>query len=404
MHASQLRFVFLNAGHFLDHYLMLVFASVAALRLMAEWDMAYHQLIPYATPGLVAFGVCAIPAGWLADKWSRTGMMVIFFIGIGGSAVYTSFTNTPLEMAIGLILTGAFAAIYHPVGLALVVEGRQKLGVPLAINGVFGNLGVACAALITGLLIDSLGWRSAFYIPGAISMLIGVLYWYFESNHKPIIVGEEVIEKDGAKETAVNSPTLPANILRRIVVIILIVTLYGGLIFQSTTFALPKVFEERLQGIAGTASSVGFYTFLVFGIAAFAQLVVGYLLDKYTARTILLWVAMLQAVLFVSMINLSGLPSLIVAIAFMLVVFGEIPITDVLVAQITGSEWRSRAYALTYLAGFSVSAAAAPMIAGIHYGWGFDVLFALLAVFAVLIFIAALFLPSNIQYLKKQSV
>ncbi len=403
MHASQLRFVFLNAGHFLDHYLMLVFASMAALRLMAEWDMAYHQLIPYATPGLVAFGVCAIPAGWLADKWSRTGMMVIFFVGIGGSAVYTSFTNTPLEMAIGLILTGAFAAIYHPVGLALVVEGRQKLGVPLAINGVFGNLGVACAALITGLLIDSLGWRSAFYIPGAISILIGVLYWYFESNHKPIIVGEEVIEKDGAKETAVNSPTLQANILRRIVMIILIVTLCGGLIFQSTTFALPKVLEERLQDIAGTASSVGFYTFLVFGIAAFAQLVVGYLLDKYTARTILLWVAMLQAVLFVSMINLSGLPSLIVAIAFMLVVFGEIPITDVLVAQITGSEWRSRAYALTYLAGFSVSAAAAPMIAGIHYGWGFDVLFALLAVFAVLIFIAALFLPSNIQYLKKQS-
>ena len=404
MHASQLRFVFLNAGHFLDHYLMLDFASMAALRLMAEWDMAYHQLIPYATPGLVAFGVCAIPAGWLADKWSRTGMMVIFFIGIGGSAVYTSFTNTPLEMAIGLILTGAFAAIYHPVGLALVVEGRQKLGVPLAINGVFGNLGVACAALITGLLIDSLGWRSAFYIPGAISMLIGVLYWYFESNHKPIIVGEEVIEKDGAKETAFNSPSLQANILRRIVMIILIVTLCGGLIFQSTTFALPKVFEERLQDIAGTASSVGFYTFLVFGIAAFAQLVVGYLLDKYAARTILLWVAMLQAVLFVSMINLSGLPSLIVAIAFMLVVFGEIPITDVLVAQITGSEWRSRAYALTYLAGFSVSAAAAPMIAGIHYGWGFDVLFALLAVFAVLIFIAALFLPSNIQYLKKQSV
>lgn len=390
MHASRLRFFFLNAGHFLDHYLMLVFASVAALRLMTEWELAYHQIIPYATPGLVAFGVCAIPAGWLADKWSRSGMMVIFFIGIGASAIYTSFTNTPWEMAFGLTLTGAFAAIYHPVGLAMVVEGREKMGVPLAINGIFGNMGVASAALVTGLLIDSLGWRSAFYIPGVISILVGVFYWQFERGQEPFVIGKEF-----TKDSEVSSVILPANTLKRVIVIILVVALFGGLIFQSTTFALPKVFEERLQDIAGTATSIGFYTFLVFGIAAFAQLAIGYLLDKYAARTILLSVAILQAILFAMMMNLSGLPSLIVAIAFMLVVFGEIPITDVLVAQIARSEWRSRAYALTYLTGFSVSAAAAPMIAAIHYGWGFDVLFALLALFAVLIFIAALFLPSG---------
>lgn len=390
MQATQLRFLFLNAGHFLDHYLMLVFSSAAAFSLMTEWDMEYHQLIPYATPGLVAFGVFAIPAGWLADKWSRSGMMIIFFIGIGSSAIYTAFASSPLEMSIGLVLIGIFAAIYHPVGIAMVVQGRLKAGIPLAINGIFGNLGVATAALITGLLIDYLDWRSAFYIPGIVSILIGLLYWQFERQHTPCLYNKKDIE-----EPTSSPSTLIPRALKQVFFIILIVTLLGGLIFQSTTFALPKIFEERLQTIAGTASSIGFYTFLVFSIAAFAQLVVGYLLDKYPARTILLWVATLQAVLFLTMINLSGIAALIVAVAFMLVVFGEIPITDVLVAQVTSAEWRSRAYALTYLTGFSVSAATAPMVAAIHYGWGFHVLFALLAAFAVLIFIAALFLPSK---------
>ena len=121
---------------------MLIFATVAAL-------------IPYVTPGFIAFGVGAIAAGWIADKWSREGMMVIFFIGIGASSIVTALADSPLEMALGLLAIGVFAAIYHPVGVAMVVQGRRNTGVPLAINGVSGNLGVAAAALLTGFLIDT---------------------------------------------------------------------------------------------------------------------------------------------------------------------------------------------------------------------------------------------------------
>ena len=85
MQRNQVNFLFLNVGHFLDHLFMLVFATAAALQLSTKWGMSYAELVPYATPGFIAFGVCAIPAGWLADKWSREGMMVVFFIGIGAS-------------------------------------------------------------------------------------------------------------------------------------------------------------------------------------------------------------------------------------------------------------------------------------------------------------------------------
>jgi hypothetical protein len=100
------------------------------------------------------------------------------------------------------------------------------------------------------------------------------------------------------------------------------------------------------------------------------------------------------------MIQLTGMAGLLVSIAFMLVVFGEIPITDVLVGRVARSEWRSRAYAITYIIGFSVSALTVPFIAWIHGNWGFGVLLAILPGSALLIFAAALFLPRSRQSLQ----
>ena len=174
MDRQQTQFVFLNLGHFFDHLLPLVFATVAAVTLYQEWGMTYDKLALYAMPGILAFGLGALPAGWLADRWSREGMMLIFFLGIGASAVATAFARTPIEIAVGLFAVGLFGAIYHPVGLAMVIQGRQRTGLPLAVNGIFGNLGVACAALFAGFLIDFSGWRAAFIWPGTATLLVGL--------------------------------------------------------------------------------------------------------------------------------------------------------------------------------------------------------------------------------------
>ncbi len=369
---------------------MLVFASVAALRLTSEWGMSYAALIPYATPGFVAFGVCAVLAGWIADKWSREGMIVIFFIGIGLSSILAGLANTPIQIAIGLTLIGIFAAIYHPVGLAMVVQGRVRTGMPLAVNGVFGNLGVASAALLTGFLIDSAGWRSAFYVPGAISILLGLCYWIFVIGEKPVATGTA---KTDDSATRVRTQAITRQTLVKVFAIIFFTTAIGGLIFQSTTFALPKIFAERLTEIADSATLVGWYAFLVFSLAALAQLVIGYLVDHHSVRTVFATVALLQAILFYLMTHLDGVIALLVSIAFMFVVFGQIPINDVLVGRMARSEWRSRAYALRYVVTFSVMASAVPFIGWIHANWGFARLFSVLAFAALMIFAAALLLP-----------
>ncbi|MDH5353375.1 MAG: MFS transporter [Gammaproteobacteria bacterium] len=388
MQRNKINFLYLNLGHFLDHLFMLIFASVAALRLSREWDMSYAELIPYATPGFIAFGVFALLAGWLADRWSREGMMVVFFIGIGVSSILASAATNPIQIAISLTFIGVFAAIYHPVGLAMVVQGREKAGVPLAINGIYGNMGVASAALLTGFLIDSAGWRSAFYLPGIISILLGISYLLF-------IRREQTLETEPpVKANKVSSPSLSKNELLKIFAIIFFTTAIGGLIFQSTTFALPKIFEERLIDLAGTATMVGWYAFLVFALAALAQLVVGYLVDRYSIRYIFALVALCQMVLFFTMSQLDGITALLVAVAFMFVVFGQIPINDVLVGRLARSEWRSRAFGLRYVVTFTVMASAVPLIGWVHGNWGFDRLFHILAFAALAIFAATLLLPN----------
>ena len=168
------------------------------------------------------------------------------------------------------------------------------------------------------------------------------------------------------------------------------------MVFQSTTFALPKVFEERLGDLAQSATAIGGYAFLVFTVAAFAQLIVGWLVDRFPIRRIFALLALIQAVFLLAMTQLSGMAALLISLAFMLAVFGQIPINDVLVGRISKSEWRARAYALRYIVTFSVMASTVPLIGWVHGRWGFDVLFPMLSVAAVMIFAAVLLLPAGI--------
>ncbi|MEK9831522.1 MAG: MFS transporter [Rhodospirillaceae bacterium] len=383
-------FLLLNVGHFLDHLFMLIFATAAALALASDWNMSYGQLIAYATPGFVAFAVFTIPAGWLADRWSREGMMAVFFIGIGASSAATALATTPLQMAAGLFAIGMFAAIYHPVGIALVVHGRTRTGVPIAVNGIFGNLGVASAALITALLIDNIGWRSAFVWPGFVSIMLGFVYIMVVRGRSA--EARVRAQPGGAGETA--SLALDRATMIRVLVIVLVTSSLGGLIFQSTTFSLPKVFDEQLGTLAVSATAVGSYAFIAFAIASIGQLVVGYLVDRMPVRRVFMVVAALQAALFSLMPGLTGWSALLVAVAFMFAVFSQIPINDVLIGRVARSDWRARVYALRYTINFSIIASSVPLIGWIHGRWGFDTLFVLLAVTAVGILVAVTLLPA----------
>ncbi len=389
MSRDKLNFLFLNIGHLYDHYFVLIFATVAALTLAGEWNLSYAALIPYATPGFIAFGMFAVPAGWLADKWDRRHMMSVFFIGIGASAMATAAAESPLQIGIGLFCIGTFAAIYHPVGLALVVQGQTKTGVILAVNGIWGNVGVGVAAMATGILIDLAGWRAAFLVPGVLSIATGLLYALFvRSDPSTAAAGP-------AKKPKPSLAGVERRTIIHIFAVIFFSTAVGGLTFQSTTFALPRIFDERLTDLAGTATLVGTFAFIVFTVAAIAQLIVGYFTDRYSVRYVFGAVAITQAVFFLAVQDLTGWPALIVSVIVMMAVFGQIPINDVLVGRISTEEWRSRVFAFRYLVTFTAMASTLPIIAWLHATWGFTALFGVLAAAATAMLCAVLTLPGS---------
>ncbi len=346
-------FLFLNIGHFLDHLFMLIFATVAALALSDEWDVSYGALLGYATPGFFAFGLFALPAGWLADRWSRDGMMAVFFLGTGLASIATGFSATPLQLAFGLFVIGMFAAIYHPVGLAIVTGKWRNTGMRIAVNGVWGNLGVACGALLTGFMIDNAGWRAAFIVPGLVSVGLGIAYWTMFRQE----ISERRIDETAA---AARSPA-PQGVdhkalLFRVSMIVFLTTAVSSIIFQSTTFALPKIFDERLQGLAASwaawandglpgnadlATVIGSLAFIVFAVASLAQVVVGSLLDRIGPRRVFIGVAVLQIVFFLAMPGLHDAAAFAAALGFMLGAFGQIPINDFMIGKMAAGPYRT---------------------------------------------------------------
>ncbi|MBT3990869.1 MAG: MFS transporter [Rhodospirillaceae bacterium] len=408
MNRDQSYFLLLNIGHLLDHLFTLIFATVAALVLYRDWGIGYAELLVYATPGFFAFGLFSLPAGWLADKWSRDGMMCVFFIGIGLAAIATGFTQTPLQMGFGLFVIGMLGAIYHPVGLAIVTLKWRNTGMRLAANGVWGNLGVAGAALITGYMIDHAGWRMAFIIPGVFSIFIGFAYmalrWSdIRADHKNTKAPEEA-----------SAPVSPSyrSLLIRVSAIIFLTTAVSSIIFQSTTFALPKIFDERLQGLAvelsawakdmalfgesDVATVIGSLAFIVFAIASIAQLIVGSMLDRFGPRRVFMGLAIIQMIFFSAMPGLTDGIALAVALGFMLGAFGQIPINDYMISKTAKGAYRARIYGVRYVVSFTVLALTLPLISVVYKNWGFDMLFLILAGAAIVILTAVAILPKQL--------
>lgn len=390
-------FLFLNIGHFLDHFFLLIFATAAALSLIHEWNFSYGELIPYSTAGFIAFGLFSLPSGWLADRWSREGMMCVFFIGIGLSSIGTSTASSPLEMAFWLFGLGVFASIYHPVGLAMIAKGDQKMGLDIAVNGVWGNMGVGFAAFLTGLMIDQTGWRSAFWLPGMFSVFIGVLYFLHQKDK--ILVGFTALSR-GKSHIEKTDQTADAIALRlliiRVSLVIFFTTATSSIIFQGTTFALPKIFEERLNGIATSASLIGSMALLVFAVASFAQIVVGKMLDQIGPKKVFLVVSAIQLVFFSLFVGKYDWAALIIALCFMLGAFGQIPINDYMIGKMAKSEFRASIYGVRYVISFGVWAVVVPLISFVHLHYGFDYLFYILAFSAFCIFAAVSTLPKRL--------
>ena len=373
---------YINAAHVIDHMFMLIFPA-AVLGMTQAFALDFAALIGLSLGGFIAFGACSLPAGWLGDHWSRRRMMLVFFFGIGASAIFTGLSHNAPMLVLGLTLIGIFAAIYHPVGTAMLVAYAQNRGREIGINGMWGNLGVAFSALITGLLVAHFGWRAAFILPGVVAMVLGVGF--------ALQVREEPVPQ--RPHTPLKGAGGQRISMAVVFGVLALATATGGVVFNATTMTYPKLFQERLHELFASPQTLGVVVSLAYAFGAVAQLSIGRVLHRVSLKWPFVVLTMCQAPLLYALAYGEGWGVIALGAAFMFVVFGQVTVNDAMVANFVAPQWQSRVFALRYCLSFGASATAIPLIAYVKPLQGLVGLYLILAAIAALTFVAALVFP-----------
>ena len=374
--------IYLNISHFLDHFIMLIFAK-SAYDAGRHFGISYDEIIIYGVAGFVLFGAVAPLAASLADKFSRSLLLVIYHFGIGVAAIIAGFTQTVWQLSAAIAVIGIFASIYHPVGIAMLIKSNRRIGFRLGINGVYGNMGVAGAPLIAGILLTMGDWRLCFILPGIFCIIYGFAFIAaLEEEHQQPPENKQ-IKKSGF------SPNWKLALAA-----VFLSTASGGFVFSAMTFVVPRYFEVSMQSLSSSVAITGLLASLVYACASFTQIAVGWVIDKFEPKWVLFYIGIGQ-IFFIFLTSqftdLALFFSMLIAMSF---VFGQIPITDTILSRYIPDKWRAKALSLKFMLNLVVGAAVLP-ICGVllQSGMMMSSLFIMLSLISSLVVASGIILP-----------
>ncbi len=357
MTTARAQIGFINAAHSFTHYSLLILptAVLAMAQPGGAFGAEYGSILALATGGFILYGLFALPQGWLAARIGRRHLMTAFFFGAGLSMMATGLAGTAIALALALGATGLFVAIYHPIGTALLVEAAgDKPGQAIGLNGVFGNVGVALAPMITAFVAAQAGWQWAFILPGAACTLLG--FWWVRL---PSVDTQ-------ARKTSKPFPPIPPAVVRRVVIVLLLIAATSGLVFNAFTLLIPKLMQERLAGDPSLIALAGVAATVATLCGAVTQLTVGRMIDRLTLKRIFLPLALILAPALAALSFVQGWFVLPVAGLVAAVVFGQVTVNETMTARYISPELRTKMYSVRFFIGFLGSAAAPPLIGYLH--------------------------------------
>lgn len=386
--------LYLNIGHLLDHFMMLIFAK-AAFDAGREFGLSYEEIIVYGTLGVIMFGAAAPLAGWLADKYSRAILITVYPFGLGLGGLLATFSQSTEMLGISLGVLGFFAAIYHPVGIAMLTKRPGKIGLRVGVNGVWGNMGVAAAPVFTGILIAYADWRLGFLLPSIFCICFGLFQLF-------AFVENEEINLKNIKNKAASTLSSPFSEGWKIVLFALsITTLSGGFIFGALTFLIPRLFEVSMVQISTDVAITGLLAGLVYAIASFSQIGTGWLVDKVPPKYVLSAMGLGQLIFIYIASQSSDYNLLFIMLAAMIFVFGQVPITDVILVKYVKDSWRGRVLSIKFMVNLSAGASVLPITSLLlKNGYDFSFVLQCLALMSISVIIAGLLLPNKLSTFK----
>jgi MFS family permease len=351
---------------------LLIFATAVASVATDFGFEHWEDLMPYSAGAFLMFGLGSVPAGRLGDLWGRRSMMVIFFFGMGVSALLCALVQNAWQMAVALSVLGLFSAIYHPVGIPMLLQHATRPGLTIGINGLAGNLGIAFAAILTGFMVKYVGWRAAFVFPGLLSLACGWLFMRLAP-----------LEAEAPSRRATRARIgLDKSQMARLLLVMTFAAISSSLLFNFTTNGNGQLMRERFEGIVDDPAQLGIMLAAVYAVASFSQLIVGRLIDRFALKRLYLAIVLLQVPMFLLAAHAQGWLLFWLQIGFMATIFGAIPFTDAMVVRYVDDAYRSRVSGMRLAVSFGVASLAVYLLGPAVKSAGFDSLLLAMAVIA----------------------
>ncbi|MCZ6465364.1 MAG: MFS transporter [Proteobacteria bacterium] len=338
---------FTGFAHGATHYVELVYPTLAVV-LAAETGTPLAQVLSWSFLGYLLFGLGALPAGLAADRFGPRRVILAGLLAAGVSTIAASAAEPGWPMAMCLAGMGIGASAYHPAGTGFLTRAVRARGRALGINGIYGNVGIALAPLVTAALATQVGWRATFALTGGVIVATALVFMRVSIPDPP----------PAALASANDEAALsPSGRRLAIFAVLCLTAMLGGFAYRGNTVAMPAYFAERIE-------------VLDFGVAASLAMMVGiagqYLGGRVADRRDLRWSYFAFHALSLPMLLLVtasyGLPLLGVTALYVFFALGMQPIENSLYAQLTPERWRSTAFGLKFVLTFGVGSSAVAMV------------------------------------------
>jgi len=368
-------------GHFVSHFNMLVFPAVV-LPLTVRLNLTMAEVLGLSFWMYLFFGITALPWGMIADRWGAKPLMWIYYLGGGISGLSAAaYIDSPLGLTLSLGAIGLFSGIYHPVGLGLIAKEIRRVSLGMGFNGMFGNLGLATAPLLTGLVTWLWGPQAAYLVLGFVNLAgLGFMALFPKTGSVEKHAGA------AGKESGGIGPFL----------ILLVAMMLGGIAYRGATVIVPAYFELKNQAIFQwlanildgdispnlAATSVVSLIYLVGMVGQYAG---GRIADRFDpARCYLIFHAVTIPMVFLMAVT-TDFPLVVLTMAYFLFLLGMQPAENTLVARLTPKRLHHSAYGTKFVLTFGVGSIAVMMVGAIEKGFGIEAVFPALGCVSILL-------------------
>jgi MFS family permease len=380
-------------GHFMSHFNMLVFPAIV-IPLTGRLDMDMAAVLGLSFWMYLLFGCTALPWGIFADRWGGSALMRLYYIGAGISGLAAAlWLNSPLGLTLALASLGLFSGIYHPTGLGLIPKEITRVGVGMGINGMYGNLGLATAPLLTGLVNWLWGPQAAYVFLGVLNLLGLLLLAVY-----PIYATRQSLESKKSETNGFLGAFL----------ILLVAMMLGGITYRAATVILPAYFELKNQALVMWLSNLiqgdlsqnlvaTTVTSLIFLIGMLGQYSGGRIADRFDPRIGYLIFFGITAPAAFFMTYAGNYLLIGLALWYFFFLLGMQPMENTLVAKYTPRRFHHSAFGTKFVLTFGVGALAVKIAAAVERNYHIGAVFFFIAAITVIAIVVLLLLIFKTQ-------